>query len=223
MKVFAYLRVSDPSQVKGGGFDRQEKTIKKYSRENNLQIAEIFKEEGVSGTLENRPALAQLFISLEKNHHGVKTVIIEKLDRLARDLMVQEAIIKDFQTKGFKLVSALEGPDLLKDDPTRKLMRQMFGGIAEYEKTMLVQKLQAARLRIKLRDGECEGRKGYHASEEGRAILKRIRYLRRKRKNMKQRTWQQVADTLNSEGIRTLDGKRWYPQRVQQTFKSQKP
>lgn len=222
MKVFAYLRVSDPSQVKGGGFDRQEKTIKKYSRENNLQIAEIFKEEGVSGTLENRPALARLLVSLEKNHHGIKTVIIEKLDRLARDLMVQEAIIKDFQTKGFTLISALEGPDLLKDDPTRKLMRQMFGGIAEYEKTMLVQKLQAARLRVKLRDGKCEGRKGYSDSEEGQVILHRIRSLRRKRKNMKQRTWQQIADILNDEGILTLDGKRWYLQRVQQTLNSNK-
>jgi DNA invertase Pin-like site-specific DNA recombinase len=217
MKAFAYIRVSDISQVNGGGFDRQTAAINKYGRENSIEVVEVFQEEGVSGTLENRPALARLLVSLENNGHGITTVIIEKLDRLARDLMVQEAIIKDFKTKGFTLISALEGPDLLADDPTRKLMRQMFGGIAEYEKTMLVQKLQAARLRIKLRDGKCEGRKGYNDTEEGKVVLTRIKALRRKRPNYKRRTWQQVADTLNAEGVKTIDGYTWSLQRVQQT------
>jgi len=32
--------------------------------------------------------------------NGVKTIIIEKLDRLARDLMIQEHIIQDLQRRG---------------------------------------------------------------------------------------------------------------------------
>jgi len=220
MKTFGYIRVSDKSQVNGGGFDRQEKAIRKYASDNKIEIVEIFQEEGVSGTLEKRPALARLLVSLEQNHHGVTTVIIEKLDRLARDLMIQEGIIKDFQTKGFTLISALEGPDLLKDDPTRKLMRQMFGGIAEYEKSMLVLKLQAARERKKAISGKCEGRKGYHDTEQGRSIVMRIHVLRRKQKHLKRRTWQQVADILNSEGITTMEGRTWTLQRVQQTAKT---
>lgn len=219
MKVFAYLRVSNPSQINKGGFDRQLKAVNKYAEANKLEIVNVFQEEGISGTLADRPTLARLLYTLEKNHHGVTTVIIEKLDRLARDLMVQEAIIKDFQTKGFTLISSLEGPDLCKDDPTRKLIRQVFGSIAEYEKSMLVMKLRASRERIKQETGKCEGRKGYHESEEGQAIVKRIKLLRRKRKHFKQRTWQQIADTLNAEGIETLEGKRWTLQRVHQTYK----
>lgn len=50
----------------------------------------VFSEEGISGTtdLENRPALMDLLEALAAN--GTKLLLIEKLDRLARDLMVQE-------------------------------------------------------------------------------------------------------------------------------------
>ncbi len=216
MKAFAYIRVSDVSQVNGGGFDRQTAAINKYASENGIEVVQVFKEEGVSGTLEDRPALARLLVSLEQNGHGITTVIIERMDRLARKLLVQESIIIDFQRKGFKLISALE-PDLMSDDPSREAMRQMMGVFAQYEKAMLVAKLRTSRERIKAITGKCEGRKGYNDTEEGKIVLTRIRALRRKRPNYKRRTWQQVADTLNGEGIRTIDGHTWSLQRVQQT------
>src|SRR4030042_4910906 len=121
-KCFAYLCVSDPLQVKKDGFTRQEKTIKDYVKAHKLEIVSVFREKGVSGTRADRPTLAQLIISLEKNHHGVKTVIIEKLDRLASDLMVQEAILRDFRNGGFNIISELEGADLCGNDATRKLV-----------------------------------------------------------------------------------------------------
>ena len=37
-------------------------------------------------------------------------------------------------------------PDLPEDNPTRKLMRQFMGAIAEYEKAMIVMKLRGARM-----------------------------------------------------------------------------
>ena len=54
-------------------------------------------------------------------------------------------------------------PDLLQDDPSRKLMRQIFGAIAEYEKTMIVLKLRGARQRARARDVRCEGAKPFSA------------------------------------------------------------
>jgi DNA invertase Pin-like site-specific DNA recombinase len=219
MKAFSYIRVSSNGQVSGGGFDRQLKSIDDYARANGIEVVQVFKEEGVSGTLEDRPALARLMVSLEQNGHGVTTVLIERLDRLARALMVQESIIADFQRKGFRLISAVEGPDLLSDDPSREAMRQMMGVFAQYEKKMLVSKLRASRERIKAISGKCEGRRGYNDSEEGKALIRRIHALRRKRAHHKRRTWQQVADTLNSEGITTMEGRQWTLQRVQQTAK----
>jgi len=161
--------------------------------------------------------LARMLVSLEQNGHDIRTVLIERLDRLARDLMVQEAIIRDFKSKGFDLVSTTEGPDLLAADPTRELIRQVFGAVAQYEKYMLVAKLKASRERQKVISGKCEGRKGYHDTKDGQALIRRIRALRRKYHNRKRRTWQQVADILNEEGITTMEGHQWTLHRVQQT------
>ena len=93
-------------------------------------------------------------MDLEENGHGINTVIVEKLDRIARDLMIQETIIQDFREHGISLISALEGADLLDNDATRKLVRQILGAIAEYEKTMMVQKLRVARQRKKAKTGK---------------------------------------------------------------------
>ena len=217
-KCFAYLRVSDPSQIKKDGFTRQLKAIEQYAKAHKLQIVNIFREQGVSGTKANRPALAQMIVSLEKNNHGVKTVIIEKLDRLARDLMVQEAIIRDFRKGNFNIISTTEGADLCGDDPTRKLIRQVMGAVSEYDKTMLVAKLQAARERVKAEKGKCEGRKGYYETMEGRAVVRRIYALRRTPQTGKRRTLQKIADMLNAEHSLTFNGKQWTAQHVQQAY-----
>lgn len=219
-KAFGYLRVSGQGQIDGDGFERQEKAIMNYAKANDIEIVKpLYKEEGVTGTIENRPALAELMINLEQNGHGVKTVIIEKLDRLARDLTIQEAIVRDFQKHGFELISALEGPDLCGEDPTRKLVRQIFGAIAEYDKTMTVLKLRAARERVKQKTGKCEGRKGYGESEEEQKVIQRIKMMRRTRKGgIKGLSLQAIANQLNSEGIPTKDYRSWTPSQVKRAL-----
>jgi DNA invertase Pin-like site-specific DNA recombinase len=212
MKSFAYLRVSGKGQIKGDGFTRQEKTIKRYADANGIEVSHIYKDKGVSGTLSNRPALAEMMVDLQQNGHGIKTIIVEKLDRIARDLMIQETIIQDFKENRINLISALEGADLLKNDPTRKLVRQVLGAIAEYEKSMLVQKLRVARQRKKIKTGKCEGRKSYH--EVAPRTVAYIRRLRRKPKGMKRKTYYQIAGILNEDGIPTLNGQPWNLQTI---------
>jgi DNA invertase Pin-like site-specific DNA recombinase len=212
-KAYGYIRVSGQGQVEGDGFVRQEKAIRDYAEAHGISIVDIFREEGVSGTLEHRPALARLLVDLEENGHGIKTVIIEKMDRLARDLMVQEAIIADLQKKGFDLISVTEGADLLSEDPTRKLVRQVLGAIAEYDKTMIVLKLRAARERKRAKTGKCEGRRGYVDSMP--EVIREIRRLRRKTKGIdRRRSYKDVAAELNSLGYRTMTGKEFNAQIV---------
>jgi DNA invertase Pin-like site-specific DNA recombinase len=212
-KAFGYVRVSGKGQVKGDGFTRQEKAIREYAQSKGIEIEKIYRENGVSGALANRPALAELIVDLEHNGHGIKTVIVEKLDRVARDLMIQETIIQGIRESGVDLISVLEGPGLLDDDPTRKLVRQILGAIAEYEKTMLVQKLRVARQRQKARTGKCEGRKSYR--EVAPDTVAYIRRLRRKPKGMMRRKpYAEIADQLNAERIATLNGQPWTLQTV---------
>ena len=92
-RAFAYLRVSGQGQVKQSGFSRQLQAVNKFAQANQVEIVEVYREKGVSGTVEQRPALAEMMVALEQNGRGVNVVLIEGLDRLSRDLMVQEAII----------------------------------------------------------------------------------------------------------------------------------
>lgn len=204
VKAFAYLRVSGKGQVEGDGFPRQLQAVRGYAQTNSVKLVKVFREEGVSGTmeLENRPALLELLEALAAD--GVKLVLIEKLDRLARDLMVQETIIADLRKRGFDLVSVAE-PDLLQNDPSRILMRQVFGAIAQYEKAMIVAKLRAARERTKAATGACEGRKpfGHYAGEQ--AVLERMRGLR-----ASGMAFDKIAAQLNAEGLPNRSGGRWF-------------
>lgn len=223
-KALAYLRVSDQSQAKKGkdGFPRQERAIQSYAKTHGIKIAGIFKED-FTGTEERRPVLAELLVSLEQNSPGIRTVIIERLDRLARDLMVQEAIIRDLQKQGYTLISAVEGPDLASDDPTRKLIRQVLGAIAEYDKSMTVQKLRAARDRKRAKTGRCEGRKPYGETQQEQAVLRRMRAMRRNRRGgHKGMTLQAIADRLNSEGISTKTGGDWSAAQVYHALNQKK-
>ena len=203
-KAFAYLRVSGKGQVKGDGFTRQLQAIKKYSAEHDIKIVQVYREEGVSGAKESmdRPAWAEMMTALHSN--GVKAIVIEKLDRLARDLMVQEATIADLEKGGFILISVAE-PDLMANDPTRILMRQLMGAVAQYDKSQIVLKLRGARIRKRAAEGRCEGRKPFGRDEVEKAAVERMTALR-----AEGLAFDRIAERLNAEGVSTRTGKRWH-------------
>lgn len=213
-KAFAYLRVSGRGQVEGDGFTRQLTAIKKYAGTNDIKIVRVYREEGVSGATdwEHRPAFSEMMGLLLSN--GIRTVLVERLDRVARDLMVQESVIADFQRKGLTLVSVSE-PDLLSDEPSRVLMRQMLGAFFQYEKTLLVAKLRGARQRTKANTGRCEGRKpyGYKAGEP--VIIDQIKRMRSDGLAV-----DKIAAELNANGIRPRSGVQWYATSIYRVLKA---
>jgi site-specific DNA recombinase len=203
-KAFAYLRVSGKGQIDGDGFPRQLAAVRAYAKAHDIGIMRVFREEGVTGSKEtmDRPAWAELMTAM----HGsaVHMVIIERLDRLARNLMIQEATIADdLQKHGFALVSTQE-PDLQAADPARIAFRQMMGVFAEFEKRQIVLKLRSARTRQKAQTGRCEGRKPFGDREGEQAAIDRMRALAAT--GMKIRA---IAAKLNLEGIPTRAGRVW--------------
>lgn len=208
-EAYGYLRVSSQGQVDGHGLQRQREAIEQYAAANGYSVQEVFTDEGVSGTLDDRPGLGSLMHRIEVN--GVCVVIIEKLDRLARDLVVQEHIIADMHRHGVKLISVAEGPDLASDDPSRKMIRQIMGAVAEYDKNMIVLKLRAARAAKRAKQGKCEGAKGYGETDPTEAAaIKRVKQLRRKRKGRAHRmSPRKIAEVMNIEGHPTRFGGPW--------------
>jgi DNA invertase Pin-like site-specific DNA recombinase len=203
--AYAYLRVSGLAQVEGDGFPRQELAINKYATANDIQVVKVYREEGVSGKneLDGRPALRELIADLLSN--GTRLVLIEKLDRLARSLIIQETILQDLTRRGITLISVSE-PDLCTDDPTRTLVRQILGSFFEYERKMIVLKTRAARERIRLRDGKCEGRKAFGANGDERE-RKTLEIILRYKDALQPF---QIANILNANHFPTRMGKRWH-------------
>ena len=213
--TFAYLRVSGKGQIEGDGFPRQLNAIEQYAATHEMRVKRVFRDEGISGTkeLENRPALQELLASIAAT--DVRVVTIEKLDRLARDLMVQETIIGDLRRRGVELISVAE-PDLCSDDPSRKLVRQIFGAISEYERAMIVLKLRGARQRIKARVGRCEGMKAFGEGRSEKPAVKRILELRAGGLAL-----DRIANMLNAEGLKPKYGKAWYGSSVRNVLQRQ--
>jgi DNA invertase Pin-like site-specific DNA recombinase len=91
----------------------------------------------------------------------VRTIIVETANRFARDLMVQEVGYAHLREQGIDLVA--DSPQSFVDDtPTARLVRQVLGAIAEFDKAMTVAKLKGARDRKSAEAGRrIEGRKGF--------------------------------------------------------------
>jgi DNA invertase Pin-like site-specific DNA recombinase len=217
-KAFGYLRTSGLGQSKGDGFNRQRDAIKRYAKANRIEVVQEFADNGVSGTKDtfDRDGLTALFVALKSN--GVRLVLVENADRLARDLMVSEIILAEFRKIGVNVVAADSGTDLSVEDgePTRKLVRQILAAISEFDKTRIVQKLRAARIRVKKTKGVCEGRKPYGETDEEKAIVAKMLQW-----SSEGATIAQIADRLNADGVkprmqqRAGQQSRWHATSVQ--------
>jgi DNA invertase Pin-like site-specific DNA recombinase len=220
-EAVSYLRCSGLGQADGDTWDRQKAAIQKYAAANAIRVVDEFRDAGVSGTkdLDNRPGLAALIDRIESN--GVRLVLVENATRLARDLMVGEVILQQLTAIGCKVVAADSGTDLSADteDPTRRLIRQVLGAVAEFDRRVTVLKLRAARDRIRGRGQRCEGRKPFGSRPGEEAALVRIRELHRKPYGKTRRSLQEICDTLNAEGIPTRTGKPWTRQVLNRIMK----
>lgn len=219
-QAVSYVRVSGKGQAEGDGPERQRLAIERFAKASKLAIVEEYSDLGVSGAKElaDRPGLARLIDRLESN--GVRTVVVERADRLARDLMVQEVILGQFVKIGARIVTA-DGVDLTSsDDPTRRLIRQVLGAVAEFEKNVLVLKLRAARERKRFKGERVEGVKPYGHLPAERAVIDRMRQLRRKPANGKRLSVARIAAQLNLDGHRNRAGREWSAQLVHHVLKS---
>jgi DNA invertase Pin-like site-specific DNA recombinase len=213
-EAVSYLRCSGLGQADGDTWDRQTAAISKYAKTNGMIVVDEFRDAGVSGAkdLDSRPGLAALLDRIESN--GVRVVLVENATRLARDLMVSEVILQQLTAVGCTVIAADSGTDLTADtdDPTRRLIRQVLGAVAEFDRRVTVLKLRAARERIRGRGKRCEGRKPFGSRPGEQQAIDRIRELYRKPHGHRRRSLQAICEILNAEGVATRSGKPWHPQ-----------
>lgn len=221
MKVVAYLRVSTDKQAERGlGLQVQEQAIKKWARANKHRVVLWTRDEGVSGSngLDTRVGLLDALDGLKER--GVDGLVVYRLDRLARDLIVQETLLAEVKRIGAQVFStsptesSFLGDD--PDDPSRALIRQILGAVAQYERSMIRLRLAAGRRRKAESGGFAYGAPPYgfesvdgelRPVESEQVTLARISELVAEGKSLRA-----IADTLTTEGHHPRRSARWHPQ-----------
>lgn len=211
MRVFAYLRVSGQDQVDKNGLERQWDAIQcLMSCKLDWTIARKFSEQQSGGAAFGDRGMLIEMLDLAPQY-DVEAIVVERADRVARDLMAQEIFFAKCQERNIKVFAADSGQELTcKDgDPTRVLLRQMLGALAQWEKSVIVKKLQDGRRRTAAKTGvPCGGPKGYgmrgDAAEQ--ADERRVLNFIRERRRGANWTYQEIADALNKARERAPGG-----------------
>lgn len=220
LKAVSYSRVSGKGQVEGYGFDRQEESIKNFADQNGYDLVELYREEGISGTTgeEDRPAFKEMLLNVIR--HKIGFIIIEGMDRLARELRVQENLCVYIASKGIQLVSANTGENITKaieGDPMKKALIQIQGVFAELDKNQTVRKLRNGRDKARKENertkkrltvdgrGKCEGRKSY--KETNQELIEAAKKLHRKPRHGTRLPLLTISKKLHEMGFMTKSGK----------------
>jgi DNA invertase Pin-like site-specific DNA recombinase len=222
MKLVAYIRVSGAGQVADGyGLDVQEEAVTRWAAGNGHQIVKLIREEGVSGTkdAEDREGLSEALAMLRDRE--ADGLLLPKLDRLARDLMVQEATLALAWQHG-GAVFTTDGGEVLQDDPDdpmRSILRKFVGLMAELDRMVVVKRMRDGR-KAKAQTGrKSVGAYAYgtHGQGEGRErdaapnpaearTVARILELRAAGKS-----YRAIGELLDAEGLRPRRAERWNP------------
>jgi len=216
-QAYGYCRCSSVQNSGGHTFERQKDAIERFAGQNKYEVVHYYNET-ISGTTTDteRPIFMDMIQTVLGN--GVNTIVVERLDRLSRDVVAGRNILIYLASKDINLIDASTGQNIteaIHADPMQKALVAIQQVFSELEKNMLVMKLRKSREAKRAKNGKCEGRKSY--SEIHPDIVEQIKRLRRKPRNanMKRRTHIQCACELNRLGYKTMTGKSFSGQIVQ--------
>jgi len=212
VRFVAYLRVSTDLQADTGqGLDIQEAACREWARKGRHRLVEVVRDLGVSGTTDvaARPGLTRVVALLAADK--ADGVVVFRLDRLARDLVLQETFLDDLHRRGKELHSCSPTEDAhladAEDDPSRALVRRILGAVAAYERDLVRLRLRAGRDRKRMAGGYACGPPPYGYAAVGRELVKlpgeqlAIRAMRRMRAGGM--SYREIGDQLQVMGVRS--------------------
>jgi len=150
MNVAVYVRVSTLRQQQAQTIEQQLERLQAHIAAQGWHLAEehIFRDDGYSGAKLNRPGLDSLRDQAAMAEFEL--VLITAPDRLARKYVHQVLILEELEGHGCH-IEFLDRP--MSDDPHDQLVLQIRGAVAEYERTLIADRMRRGRL-SKLRAGQ---------------------------------------------------------------------
>jgi len=144
-KAYAYIRVSTETQAeKGYGKDVQENAIKEYCKENKLELVEVFRDLGISGTLIERDGFSELVAALSTSE--VEKVIVMNTSRLWRSDTAKVFIKRELKKIEAHVIS-IEQKDynIHSNEPNDFLVNGMMELLDQYDRLKINQSLANGR------------------------------------------------------------------------------
>lgn len=126
-----YLRVSTEEQVDNFSLETQEKICRQEAERRNMEVVQIFKEEGRSAkNITGRPVLIGMLEFCRKNKRTVDALIVYRLDRLSRQTVDFLAIRKKLSENEIAIISASEPTG---NSPTERFIETMLASFAQMD------------------------------------------------------------------------------------------
>jgi site-specific DNA recombinase len=149
MHVALYARVSTRRQAQAQTTDQQLDRLRAHAEGQGWGVApcHVFRDDGYSGASLKRPGLDCLRDTAANAR--LDRILITEPDRLARNYVHQALLVEELQRHGAEVVF-LDRP--MSRDPHDQLLLQIRGAVAEYERTLISERMRRGRLR-KLRAG----------------------------------------------------------------------
>jgi DNA invertase Pin-like site-specific DNA recombinase len=142
-RIAFYLRVSTAGQT----VENQHRELKVVAARHGWQVVAIFKDEGISGTKgrDKRPGYDQLCQGIARREFD--QVAAWSVDRLSRSLQDLVVFVGELRCKGIDLYLHQQGIDT--STPAGKAMFQMMGVFAEFERAMIVERVNTGLARAR--------------------------------------------------------------------------
>jgi DNA invertase Pin-like site-specific DNA recombinase len=224
MRVVGYTRVSSKNREhQAESRPEQARAIRAWCRANGHQLVNFYGDDAVSGTngLKERDGLpdALNFIKAGK----ADGLVVRELDRLSRDLIIQETILAEVwairpDVEVFSTRPEEQRNCSRTDDPKdweRKYMRRQLGLVAELVRDLTVARLRRGKRAKAERGGFTGGTTPFGWRSQDRELvpdpdeqlaLARIVALHRAGVSLRG-----IAAALEAEGHRPRRGQRWHP------------
>jgi site-specific DNA recombinase len=143
MRVAFYARVSTQRQAQADGIAQQLERLQARALAQGWMVAadDIFRDDGYSGASLKRPGLERLRDRAALR--ALDRVLITAPDRLARQYVHQVLLLEELTTTGCQ-VEFLDRP--MTQDPHDQLLLQIRGAVAEYERSLIAERMRRGRL-----------------------------------------------------------------------------
>lgn len=141
--------------------------LREYATRRALSIHEEYVDQGVSGSKESRPALNRLMTDAQKCRFDA--VLVWKIDRFGRSLKHLVNSLADLSAYGIAFISLRDNLDL--STPSGRLMFQIIGAMAEFERALIQERVRAG-LRNAKAKGKRIGRPQQHVDSSKVAALR---------------------------------------------------